>query len=129
MKIIQGGDNIWTLAAVNMASFGFYVSTLEHYYTANHFMGNGNMVTDGSILVIALFAGLAYTGNSFFGDLIDITDKSDNTTWGLVFVYIMFGIGFLNVIGYSYHAISHIPNEITTKSLIVWNFCYNLLGL
>lgn len=110
MKIVQGGDNMWTLVSMNMATFGFYVSTLEHYYTANHFMGNGNMVTDGSCLVIALFAGLAFTGNSFFGDPV-----SDDTTCGLIFVKAMLALGFFNVIGYSYHSIHHTPNEITNK--------------
>ena len=116
MKIVQGGDNIWTLAAMNMATFGFYVSTLEHYYTGNHFMGNGNMVTDGSVAVIFLFAGLAFTGNKFFADQVDTTDKSDNTTWGLMTDYVMLGVGTLNVLGYSYHAMSHKgPTEFTNK--------------
>ena len=68
MKLVQGGDNIWTFIAVNMSTFCFYVSTLEHYYTAHHFFSNGNMVTDGSLVVIALFGALAFTGNDFFAD-------------------------------------------------------------
>ena len=68
MKIVQGGDNIYTMIAINMATFGFYVSTLEHYYTAHHFFGNGNMVTDGSWAVIIGFLVLAFTGNEFFAN-------------------------------------------------------------
>lgn len=129
MKIVQGGDNIWTLAAMNMATFGFYVSTLEHYYTGNHFMGNGNMVTDGSVAVILLFAGLAIPGNKFFADLVDSSDKSDNTTWGLVTDYVMLGIGTLNVLGYSYHAMTHKgPTEFTDKIFNCLEFTYQILG-
>jgi hypothetical protein len=51
------------MIAINMATFGFYVSTLEHYYTAHHFFSNGNMVTDGSWAVIIGFFVLAFTGN------------------------------------------------------------------
>ena len=100
---------------MNMATFGFYVSTLEHYYTANHFMGNGNMVTDGSVVVILLFAGLAYTGNDFFAESVNPSDDTE-TTWGLLVTNFILLLGFVNVLGYSYHAMSHKgPTEFTTK--------------
>ena len=111
MKIVQSGDNLYTLMAINFATMGFYVSTLEHYYTAHHFFGNGNMVTDGSCAVILGFAALAFTGNDFFADLVSESDKS--TTWGLVVVYVMIAVGFLNVVFYSIQCIKHKPNELT----------------
>ena len=107
MKVVQGGDNIYTIIAINMATFGFYVSTLEHYFTAHHWFGNGNMVTDGSWAVIIGFLVLAFTGNEFFANKVN--DNNPDLTWGLVVVYVMIVVGFLNVLAYGWNCVKHDP--------------------
>jgi len=50
-------------------------------------------------------------------DAITVNDGTQAVlTWGLVVVYFMLGLGFLNVCIYSYHSMTHkLPSEFTTK--------------
>ena len=68
MKVVQAGDNILTMICINSSVFGFYVSTLEHYYTGHHNIGNGNAAADGPTAVIILFIVVAFMGNEIFTD-------------------------------------------------------------
>lgn len=47
VKTVQTGDTIWTLLLVSASGWGFYASTLEHFYVGSHFMGPGNAASDG----------------------------------------------------------------------------------
>jgi len=48
----------------------FFISTLEEYYTGGLFLGVGNAITDGSIILIVLFSCLGIYGNEFFLDTL-----------------------------------------------------------
>jgi len=125
LKLVQSGDTVLALAATNCSTFGFYVSTLEHYYTQNHFMGPGNMVTDGSIIIILIFFGMAFTGNDFFGDKLS---KDSQYTWGYLMSFILGTVGSLNVVAYGYECLTHKPSEFTSKQFKCPEFVVQLLG-
>jgi ethanolaminephosphotransferase len=66
IKVCQVGNNNLVLLALSGATMGFYFCTLLEYYTGGLFLGIGNPVTDGSIVIIAFFLGAGYYGNEGF---------------------------------------------------------------
>ena len=62
----------------------FYFCTLEEYYTGGLFLGPGNGVTDGSVLVIALFLVSGICGNDMYLHKIELTlgDSTQTVTAG-----------------------------------------------
>lgn len=104
VKLVQAGDSFWTLLTVTTSGWGFYVSTLEHFYVGSHFMGPGNMVTDGSVLVFVLFGSMGIWGNDYWrAELFKSGDFTFSKAFNLVFTI----LALFNVFGYSWGAISH----------------------
>ena len=104
VKLCQCGDNFWTLLTVTTSGWGFYVSTLEHFYVGSHFMGPGNMVSDGSVLVFVLFGSMGIWGNDYWSSyVIESYDFTFSKAFNLVFTI----LAILNVAGYSWGSISH----------------------
>ena len=66
VKCIQAGDIYLVLLALVGLVQAFYFSTLEEYYTGGLFLGLGNGVTDGSILVSGFFFFTAIAGTDVF---------------------------------------------------------------
>lgn len=70
MKCVQSGDGFKSLAPVSLVCFGFYVSTLEHFYTGSHYIGPGNLVSDGSVALILLFFAMGIWGNDWWNFIV-----------------------------------------------------------
>lgn len=51
----------------------FYFATLEEYYTGGLYLGVGNGVTDGSVLIMGIFIYCGLVGNAFCKALVPIT--------------------------------------------------------
>lgn len=73
-KCFQTGDSYFTLFTVMVVCSSFHFSTLEEYYTGGLFLGPGNGVTDGSVVIIGLFIAMGFYGNDFmlnkvYGDI------------------------------------------------------------
>ena len=62
-----------------MPTMPFYFCTLEEYYTGGLFLGVGNGVTDGSVLMYLMFLFTGFKGNDIW--LTEI-DSSSNLTLG-----------------------------------------------
>lgn len=58
----------------------FYFSTLEEYYIGGLFLGVGNGVTDGSVVLIFLFLYTGYRGNDVFKEFINVPTGLNSTT-------------------------------------------------
>lgn len=54
------------MAPIIMVLASFHFSTLEEYYTGGLFLGLGNFITDGSVLIIGLFIAEGVIGNDFW---------------------------------------------------------------
>jgi hypothetical protein len=50
----------------------FHYCTVEEFYTGGLFLGPGNGVTDGSVVIIGLYVLMGFVGNQFF--VAQITD-------------------------------------------------------
>jgi len=57
---------MWIYLALTTPQMPFYFTTLEEYYTGGLFLGPCNGVTDGSIVLIAVFLFTAVVGNSWW---------------------------------------------------------------
>ena len=66
MKLVQIGNSSLIMFPLLATSMTFYLCTLEEYYIGGLFLGVGNPVTDGSVILIALFASAGYAGNGVF---------------------------------------------------------------
>jgi len=120
VKCVQCGDTIWTLLTLVSSAWGFYVSTLEHFYVGSHFMGPGNMVSDGGVLVFFLFGSMGIWGNDYWkANLIESSGYTFADAFNLVFTI----IAIFNVFGYSWGSISHAykkrePGDVTGHPFI-----------
>lgn len=65
-KMIQIGNNYIVLLAVVASTAPFYFATMEEYYTGGLFLGPGNGITDGSIIIIGLFMYCGVVGTAVF---------------------------------------------------------------
>lgn len=65
-KMIQVGNNYVLLLALVASTGAFYFATLEEYYTGGLFLGPGNGITDGSIVLIGLFIYCGVFGTGLF---------------------------------------------------------------
>ena len=115
VKLVQCGDNIWTLLLVSASAWGFYQSTLEHFYIGSHFMGPGNAASDGQVLVFLLFGSMGIFGNDYWTDYMI---KSYNFTFSDGFILFFTITAFVNVAGYSWGILSHSnktlgPDDVT----------------
>ena len=115
VKLVQTGDTVWTLMMVGLSGMGFYVSTLEHFYVGSHFMGPGNMVSDGSVLVFLLYGSMGVFGNEFWKEKLS---KDSQYDFADVFNWVFITVAIVNVIGYSYSCIAHAykkrePGDVT----------------
>lgn len=72
MKLVQIGNSSLVMFPLLASTMSFYFSTLEEYYIGGLYLGVGNGVTDGSVLLIGLFLFSGYFGNSIFKDTISI---------------------------------------------------------
>lgn len=72
MKLVQIGNSGFVLVPLLASTMSFYFSTLEEYYIGGLFLGVGNGVTDGSVLLIFLFLFSGYYGNEVFKNYVDI---------------------------------------------------------
>jgi hypothetical protein len=89
---------------VGLSGMGFYVSTLEHFYVGSHFMGPGNMVSDGSVLVFILYGSMGIWSNDFWkAKVFKDSDFDYADAFNLIFII----VAVLNVFGYSWGCISH----------------------
>lgn len=76
------------------STMSFYFSTLEEYYIGGLFLGVGNGVTDGSVLLIFLYLFAGYKGNAVFNEDITIPIGSSSISF-------RFNYAFGNVIFFS----------------------------
>src|ERR1700761_8850777 len=65
-KMIQVGNTPILLLALLASTGAFYFATLEEYYTGGLFLGPGNGITDGSVILIALFIYCGVFGTGVF---------------------------------------------------------------
>lgn len=72
MKLMQVGNSGIIMLPLLACTMSFYFSTLEEYYIGGLYLGVGNGVTDGSVIIIALFIYSGYAGNEFWKDNISI---------------------------------------------------------
>lgn len=72
MKLVQIGNSGFVMLPLLASTMSFYFSTLEEYYIGGLYLGVGNGVTDGSIILIGLFLFCGYYGNGVFKDNISI---------------------------------------------------------
>ena len=66
VKFCQAGDPMWSCSCIVAVLASFYFSTLEEYYTGGLFLGLGNFITDGSVVVIGLYIVMGIWGNNFW---------------------------------------------------------------
>jgi phosphatidylglycerophosphate synthase len=130
VKLVQCGDSIWTLLTVTTSGWGFYVSTLEHFYIGSHFMGPGNMASDGAVLVFLLFGSMGIFGNDYWTSYLI---KSHEFTFSDAFNLIFTITGIINVAGYCLSIIKHSykkiePGEITGHALHGGMFVIQVFG-
>jgi hypothetical protein len=72
MKIMQIGNNFIVFLSLLAVTQSFYFSTLEEYYIGGLYLGIGNGVTDGSVLLIGLFLFTGYYGSQPWLYIVDI---------------------------------------------------------
>lgn len=65
-KLMYVGNSGLLMAGLIATTQSFHFSTLEEYYTGGLFLGIGNGVTDGSVLIIAIFLASGIFGNQIF---------------------------------------------------------------
>lgn len=65
-KMMQVGNGPASLLILLAITQSFYFSTLEEYYIGGLFLGPFNGVTDGSVLIIAIFLVSGIFGNGFW---------------------------------------------------------------
>lgn len=70
-KMIQVGNNYMVLLTVVATTSPFYFATMEEYYTGGLFLGPGNGITDGSVVLIALFIYCGAFGTSVFTKVVE----------------------------------------------------------
>jgi len=62
-KLNQLGDSMGTILFIASGSMSFFFSTLEEYYTGGLFLGVGNAISDGSVLLYTIYCYLGLFGN------------------------------------------------------------------
>jgi ethanolaminephosphotransferase len=80
MKLVQIGNSWFVLLPLLASTMSFYFSTLEEYYIGGLFLGVGNGVTDGSVVLIFLFLYTGYRGNDVFKEFINVPTGLNSTT-------------------------------------------------
>ena len=65
-KLIQIGNKDDFLITILPALMGFYFEIIHQYYTGKLVLGLGNGVTDGSVIMYALFVVSGIMGNDIF---------------------------------------------------------------
>lgn len=90
-KCLQMGNSLTSLVFVGVLLGGFYLGTLEQYYTGGCFLGPGNAVSDFSPILSSFFLILGLTGN-------DILLYEIMGSWRINDIIAVVGIAFLSTL-------------------------------
>lgn len=63
---------MYALLCLGSVAASFHFCTLEEYYVGGLYLGLGNGVTDGSVILVAIFIMQGITSQGFFSNTIDI---------------------------------------------------------
>lgn len=63
---------MYGLLALGSVAASFHFCTLEEYYIGGLYLGIGNGVTDGSLLLISIFIIQGITSQGFFNNTVEI---------------------------------------------------------
>jgi len=66
LRVMQCGNNFLAYAMIVLAMAAFHFSTLEEYYVGTLYLPPCNAVSDGSVLVCAMFILSGIAGNDFW---------------------------------------------------------------
>jgi hypothetical protein len=87
-----------TVMVLNASIATFHFSTLEEYYTGGLFLGPGNGISDGSLVIYILFIIMGMFGNEFW--LWKIIDGSQPNEALRVVDLLVVGLTFSQVVAY-----------------------------
>ncbi|CDW80744.1 cdpalcohol phosphatidyltransferase [Stylonychia lemnae] len=93
LKCLQNGNNILILLGVGAVGQSFYFCTLEEYYIGGLYLGVGNGVTDGSVLLIALFLLQAFTDSAFFEKTVSFNMNDQEITMKYIHILAWMTLG------------------------------------
>lgn len=110
------------------ASACFHLSTLEEYYTGGLFLGPGNGISDGSVIVYIVFIVMGALGNEFW-----LTTMVGSVRLIVLFAYLIASIQIVVILACLRNIFVHKnkelkPGDITGEPFVLSKFLLQLLG-
>lgn len=127
-KLLQTGDNLYTMLSIMSACSIFHFSTLEEYYTGGLFLGPGNGVTDGSVIFFGLFITMGFIGNDFM--TTKVYGEMPLSQAVCLFIIgnniVMVTACFWKIIKHQHKVLQ--PDDITGEKLVLRSFFVQVVG-
>ncbi|CDW83660.1 UNKNOWN [Stylonychia lemnae] len=89
MKLLQVGNSHMLILGLVAITQAFHFSTLEEYYVGGLFLGVGNGVTDGSIVLIGVVTLCGVFGQSFWKEIFSITVFEETSCKQVIYLFLL----------------------------------------